>query len=44
MEKLLQASANTVDGVLADHTVALSWAGLVDDSLKPTPTATRTVS
>jgi len=35
MEKLLDQSATTVDGVLAEHSVALSWAGLVDNSLKP---------
>lgn len=35
MDKLLAESAKTVDGVLADKPVALSWAGLVDDSLKP---------
>lgn len=35
MEKLLAASATTVDGVLANKPVALSWMGLVDDSLKP---------
>ncbi|WP_454766211.1 hopanoid transporter HpnN [Cupriavidus campinensis] len=37
MEKLLAASATTIDGVLANKPVALSWAGLVDDSLKPNP-------
>lgn len=35
MEKLLAASATTVDGVLAKKPVALSWLGLVDDGLKP---------
>jgi len=35
MDKLLGESAKTVDGVLANKPVALSWAGLVDDSLKP---------
>ncbi|NYI00972.1 MMPL family transporter [Cupriavidus plantarum] len=35
MDKLLGASAKTVDGVLEKKPAALSWAGLVDDELKP---------
>ncbi len=35
MDRLLGESANVVDGVLAGKPAALSWAGLVDDSLKP---------
>lgn len=35
MDRLLGASARTIDGVLANKPAALSWMGLVDDSLKP---------
>lgn len=35
MSTLLGASASTIDRVLAGKPAALSWAGLVDDSLQP---------